>query len=264
MRAWRPSVPGISEVFHARFVRHRYPPHAHRDWTLFVVDEGAIRYDLDRHARGVGARRVTLLPPDVVHDGRPASDRGFRKRVLYVSTDVVPETLVGPAVRDPDLTDAELWRATVRLHGLLERPGDELAAEELLAFVGERVRAHLGRDDARDPEQPRSGAALAGSLRELLEEHAFGRVTLREAAVAFEVSPATLVRSFRSTFGITPHRYVVGRRVEAARRRLLAGEPPALTAAAVGFHDQAHLTRQFRRHVGTTPAAFARGASGTP
>ena len=40
-------------------------------------------------------------------------------------------------------------------------------------------------------------------------------------------------------------------------RRLLDGEPVAQVAAGVGFHDQAHLTRHFRRHVGTTPARYA-------
>ena len=56
---------------------------------------------------------------------------------------------------------------------------------------------------------------------------------------------------------IAPHRYVVGRRVEAARKLLLAGVPIAQTAAEVGFHDQAHFTKQFRRHVGATPGRFA-------
>jgi len=49
----------------------------------------------------------------------------------------------------------------------------------------------------------------------------------------------------------------LARRIDAARKRLLEGEPPAQVAADVGFHDQAHLTRHFKRHVGTTPAHFA-------
>ena len=71
VRAWTPALPGISEVFHARFIRHAYPRHTHEDWTVFIVDDGAVRYDLDRRARGVGPALVTVLPPHVVHDGRP-------------------------------------------------------------------------------------------------------------------------------------------------------------------------------------------------
>jgi AraC-like DNA-binding protein len=53
-----------------------------------------------------------------------------------------------------------------------------------------------------------------------------------------------------------PHRYVTGRRVDLARRLLVAGSRPAEAAASAGFHDQAHLTRHFRAFLGTTPAAF--------
>jgi AraC-like DNA-binding protein len=64
------------------------------------------------------------------------------------------------------------------------------------------------------------------------------------------------VRCFTRTFGIAPHQYVVARRIDAARGRLLDGEPIALVAAGIGFYDQAHFTRQFKRHVGTTPGRY--------
>jgi AraC-like DNA-binding protein len=51
---------------------------------------------------------------------------------------------------------------------------------------------------------------------------------------------------------------VIGRRVERARQLLLAGHPAADVAVEVGFYDQAHLTRHFRKHTATTPGRFAR------
>ena len=65
---------------------------------------------------------------------------------------------------------------------------------------------------------------------------------------------------FTNAYGMPPHRYVTGRRIDLARRLLLDGVRPAEVSAAVGFHDQAHLTRHFRRTLGVTPAAFARSA----
>jgi hypothetical protein len=59
VRAWKPEVPGIHEVFHARFVEHAYPSHTHDDWTVFTVDEGSIAYDLERRHRGVAGSKVT-------------------------------------------------------------------------------------------------------------------------------------------------------------------------------------------------------------
>nr|WP_310206490.1 helix-turn-helix domain-containing protein [Paenarthrobacter nitroguajacolicus] len=45
--------------------------------------------------------------------------------------------------------------------------------------------------------------------------------------------------------------------MDRARRLLLDGRPAAEAAVEAGFHDQSHLTRHFRRVLGTTPGAFA-------
>jgi hypothetical protein len=61
VRAWQPALPGVRQVFHARFVAHRYPPHTHDTWTVLIVDEGAIRYDLDGREHGSRSRTVTVF-----------------------------------------------------------------------------------------------------------------------------------------------------------------------------------------------------------
>jgi AraC-like DNA-binding protein len=258
VRAWKPAVPGIHEVFHARFVDHAYPPHTHDTWTLFVVDQGAIRYDLETMHRGAAGTKVTILPPHVVHDGRAAGTEGFRKRVLYLGTDVLDERLIGRAVDEPDVEDPTLVRAVHALHRSLERPDDAVAAEGMLAVVGARLRTHLGERTDEPCERPPD--RVASDLRDLLDGRSFEPLTLREAERALHVSSTHLVRCFSRAFGIAPHRYLLGRRIDAARRRLLDGEPVAQVAVGVGFHDQAHLTRHFKRHVGTTPARYARAA----
>jgi AraC-like DNA-binding protein len=257
VHAWRPAVPGIHEVFHARFVDHVYPPHTHDTWTVFIVDEGAVRYDLESRQHGVTGARITILPPHVVHDGRAAGVDGYRKRVLYVGTDVLPERSIGPAVDRPEVADPAVVRGILALHRSLHDPGDALEAESLLAVVGARLARHLGDDG--DPAGERPDHEVAAELRELLDEHRFASFTLADAADTLHVSRAHLVRSFTRAFGISPHRYVVARKIDAARARLLEGEPIADIAVGVGFHDQAHLSRHFRRHVGTTPGRFATG-----
>ncbi len=58
-------------------------------------------------------------------------------------------------------------------------------------------------------------------------------------------------------YGIAPHRYLTGRRLDRARHALLAGARAADVAVDVGFHDQAHLTRHFKRLLGVSPGAYA-------
>ncbi|WP_433058943.1 AraC family transcriptional regulator [Dactylosporangium sp. CS-033363] len=254
--AWRPRVPGVAEVFHAHFVSHAYPLHVHDAWTLLIVDSGAIRFDLDRHHRGAAGASVTLLPPDVPHDGRAATGAGFRKRVVYLDSSVLPVYLTGAAVDAAGFDDPILRLRIDRLHESLHSPGDELEAESRLALIQGRLRAHLDRHYREPAAAPRR---LADRLRELLDADLAGGITLREAGALLGAHPGHLVRTFTSAFGLPPHRYLMSRRIERARRLLLAGRRPAEVAAEVGFHDQAHLHRHFRRHVGVTPGVFARG-----
>jgi AraC-like DNA-binding protein len=258
--AWRPSVPGVTEVFHAHFTEYAYPMHVHEAWTLLIVDDGAVRYDLDRHEHGTPHDTVTLLPPHVPHNGSPATPDGFRKRVVYLDSSRLGEDLIGRAVDTPDLRDPVLRRRVGQLHSALARPGDELEAESRLTFVGERLCAHLRPSAA--PALPRPDPALARRLRELLDEHVVDGLTLDQAARLVHAHPAHLVRAFSTAYGIAPHQYLNSRRIDRARRLLLDGRSPGEVASATGFFDQSHLTRHFRKLVGVTPGRFSRTARG--
>ncbi|HVV22137.1 MAG TPA: AraC family transcriptional regulator [Pseudonocardiaceae bacterium] len=254
--AWSPPVEGISEVFHAHFVEHQYPVHTHDTWTLLIVDDGAVRYDLEHHEHGALRPLVTLLPPHVPHDGRAATPAGFRKRVLYLDDALFEADLVGHAVDHPATRDAVLRRRIVRLHHTLAQPGESLEAQSRLSLVVDRLRGHL-RDGASAPIRP--DRTVARHLRELLDARVPDGLSLDEAARVLGAHPTHLVRAFSREFGIPPHQYLTGRRVDMARRLLLSGMRPADVAQAAGFYDQPHLTRHFRRMLGTSPARYARG-----
>jgi AraC-like DNA-binding protein len=256
--AWRPAVAGISEVFHARIVDYRYPTHCHDTWTVLIVDDGAIRYDLDTRHHGAIGQAVSILPPGVAHNGYPSGRSGrFRKRNLYLDSEFLPRHLVGPAVDQSTFEDPALRTAISALHARLVSP-DPLDVEARLAAIAERLRHRLQR---RPPVVPDGEPTIAERLREYLDGHLTGNVTLKDAAQLLDRSVAHLIRSFTHRYRISPHAYVVGARVEMARRLLLQGIPPARVAAETGFHDQAHLTRHFTRHVSVPPARYAASAA---
>jgi AraC-like DNA-binding protein len=262
VEAWAPPVPGIREVFHARLVGYAYPPHCHDTWAVLIVDDGAIRYHLDGRRCGAAGQSVTILPPGVAHDGRPAPGAsGFRKRELYLDSAFFPATLTGAAVDHTSISDPPLRAALSHLHDCLLQDADSLDAEARLVLIAERITGHLTRTPrpARSPEP-----GLARQLRQLLDGHLTSQISLARAAATLDRSAAHLVRSFSRQFGLSPHAYVIGRRIDAARRLLLQGATPADVATAVGFYDQAHFTRHFKNHTATTPASYARSHARQP
>ncbi|SDH97877.1 helix-turn-helix domain-containing protein [Paraburkholderia phenazinium] len=81
-------------------------------------------------------------------------------------------------------------------------------------------------------------------------------VTLATLAAKAELSVSRFAALFRAEVGISPHRYVCMVRVRHAQRLLRRGLPPSIVATEVGFFDQSHLGRHFKRTVGTTPSAY--------
>ncbi|MGC4110137.1 MAG: AraC family transcriptional regulator [Nocardioides sp.] len=255
IRAWRPEVPGVAEVLHAHFPVHAYPLHTHDTWTVLMVDDGVVRYDLDRHPHDTGRDHLTLLPPHVPHDGRSVDAVGFRKRVLYLEESTLDASRIGSAVDHPGVTDAVLRHQLGLLHEALAHPGDAFESESRLALVRERLTAHLA---VAAPPDVRRDRTVARRLRAMLDDRVASGLTLAEAAGELSTSQSHLVRAFTREYGLPPHQYLTGRRLDRARHLLLAGRSVADTAVAVGFYDQAHLTRHFTRLLGVPPGQFAR------
>jgi AraC-like DNA-binding protein len=112
--------------------------------------------------------------------------------------------------------------------------------------------------ERQDPSQ----GLLAWQMRlvgSYIEEHIDQQILVANLSELLDLSEAHFSRAFRLASGEPPHSYIVRRRVELAAQLMLAGrEPLSEIALKCGFHDQAHLSKQFRQLTGETPAAWRR------
>jgi AraC family transcriptional regulator len=114
---------------------------------------------------------------------------------------------------------------------------------------------------------PRGGLSRRSLERAMvfMESHLGEPIALTEVAAAACLSRAHFARMFRVTTGVSVMSYLTRLRIESAKSRLLEGEPNlAELACALGFCDQSHFCRVFRRAVGMTPGRFARDGIQTP
>lgn len=98
-------------------------------------------------------------------------------------------------------------------------------------------------------------------LAELIRSHLGSRLSLATMAAEVGLSPQHFARLFKASFGITPHAFVQGQRIEAAVAALRSEHamPIAAVAAAFGFSSQSHMTELMRRRMGLTPSQVRRG-----
>ncbi len=83
-------------------------------------------------------------------------------------------------------------------------------------------------------------------------------MSLSDMAAAVALSPIHFARQFKKSTGQSPYQYLLGARIEAAKRLLRSDLAIAEIAFRCGFSHQEHLTRIFGRMVGVTPAAYRR------
>ena len=102
----------------------------------------------------------------------------------------------------------------------------------------------------------------SGAIRQVcsyLRTHYREPVSVQQLArIAGGMSDVHFTRRFRQQVGMPPYAYLTYRRVEEAKQRLQLHQPTVQVALDVGFADQSHLTRQFKRITGITPGTYRR------
>lgn len=83
------------------------------------------------------------------------------------------------------------------------------------------------------------------------------KICIDELASLTKLSKSHFFKAFRKSHGVSPYNYVMARRVKIAMAKMaLSNAPLCQIALDLGYTDQAHLSRVFRRATGTTPSAW--------
>lgn len=230
----------------------------HAEFAVGACTTGreVVCYRGEAHYAGPGT--VLVVEPEETHTGAPATRTGFAYRVMYPTAALLGE-LAGacnrrPRFRDLVIHDPGLAVELCAVHAAMSRGDEPLETEtRLCAVLAALVRRHaLGGPDAA--ARPVGGVAARVMAR--LGDQVVAPPSLAEIATGLGLSRYQLLRAFRAEVGMPPYAWLAQHRVARARGLLERGRRPSEVAAAVGFADQAHLTRWFQRVLGVTPGAF--------
>ena len=137
--------------------------------------------------------------------------------------------------------------------------GSPLLVDSLKVALAVHLLRHYCTTQPRLASGTSGGLSLArrSQVKAYIDAHLHRNLTLVELAGVAHISPAYFARLFKQSEGITPHQYILQRRVERAQILLRRSQfSLAEIAASVGFCDQSHLTRCFKRLTGATPTQF--------
>ncbi|AYD00457.1 AraC family transcriptional regulator [Neorhizobium sp. NCHU2750] len=254
----RVALPGRGvERIEARFHGNGFSPHRHDTYALGLTLHGVQTFRYRGASRFSNPGNVIVLHPDEVHDGAAGTEDGLIYRMIYL-----PPELIGavsghrsalPFVADPVVADTGLWQALADILGDLEREPDELVMDDVVMRVAAGLDRQAGSSCRAIAAAARSAVLRA---RDFLDENCTEAVRSETLEAITGLDRYELARQFRRLMGTSPHRYLVMRRLERAKRLLAQGGTLADTAADAGFADQAHFTRHFRGAFGMPPGRW--------
>jgi len=239
-----------------------YAKHSHETFSIGAVSGGRSVY-VNRHAREwIGAGAVVMMNPDDVHACNPIADERWSYRMLHV--DVAWLTTLQHelgfnenhrfrAFAQTMTLDAALFDGLNRLYAVLvDSDADPLCKQSAAITFFSDVHRKLNPASLPDHDASRQLARAA----EFIAENCTRSVKLDDVCEAAELSASHLIRAFKERYGMTPHAYLINRRIQYSRAQLRRGRLIADVALDAGFADQAHLQRTFKRLVAATPGQY--------
>ena len=259
---WRPSgCDGM--VFHRGInATHPYPRHWHDEWHMCLYTAGVGKLGYKGNARRVVRGDFMLTPPGEVHENWVDKGDAVSFFSLYLDVKAVADELSGlceewrPAQLPWFNTqDQRLKKKFLYFYRSMRENAEQLQCDEALADL----LAAVWR--VRESQHPQPAAQGCGSKIRAVQQYIGDRssepISLAELGRAAGMSPYHLHHLFCREIGMPPHAYQTQVRVNRAKTLLRSGSPCCDVAVAMGFADQSHFHRHFRRLVGVSPGRYA-------
>jgi AraC-like DNA-binding protein len=262
-RIWHNSQLDVG-LLHAYYVQHAYPRHSHDYYVISLIERGrqSFTHKGKKHLTPPGG--VIFINPGEVHTGESADEQGFELRSLYPTTALMEAAmfeLTGRHQALPFFKEVRIdhrWAAqrVLSLHKALSQRAGMLESESRILWTLAQLIKHYADISSTERSLGKEKKAVQ-KTRRYIEERFAGRVTLSDLAQHAALSPYHLLRVFRTEVGMPPYAYLESIRIRHAQRLIETGKPLADVAAEAGFSSQSHLTRHFKKIIGTTPGQYA-------
>ncbi|MBE5253061.1 AraC family transcriptional regulator [Mixta mediterraneensis] len=268
----RHDKPSGIESLRAHFTGHAYDPHWHDSYLIGVTEQGVQQFHSRRQQHQSRPGTVFMLEPEELHDGDAINAQGFTYRMLYLSPQQVKQRLApltesgvqqhelgfAATLRDDKQLAYAVWHAFEALWHDHPEMIKDAALDRLFLQLGQhplwRNRNYMIDKDV----------LLAQRARDWLIAHHTENPGLQTMAQALNIDRFRLSRLFQTHWGLPPHAWLVQWRLCQARRQLAAGCAPVNVAAELGFADQSHLGRWFKRACHLTPARYQLACTNLP
>jgi AraC-like DNA-binding protein len=256
---------GGIEMVDANFHHHNFSKHSHETYTINIIESGCQRFLSAGQNFVAPEHSIIFVNADEVHTGQSGTENGWSYRGISPSEhqfnqlahDIGLTQGFAPYFSNAVVEDKQMANELSVLFNTLSHSNNRLLRETMLYGVLTRLMLKHSKNRQSVMEQQTSNLKLEW-VRQYIHEHLEENISLEHLAQISAFTPFYLVRQFQKRYGLPPHAYQIQQRLQQSKILLKQGCKVVQVAAQVGFYDQSHFHRHFKKANGITPSKYAR------
>lgn len=251
----------------ARFVLGsdcHYKEHFHDTLSIGAIEDGQASFLHKSKKCVLKPNNLVVINPKVVHACNPIEDEARTYHMIYFDENWckgIQETIFGKLdsfmkMPQVNIEDKKLFEEFIELNILLLN-GEifYLEKEEALqTFLIEFFKRYCSQEPTQSLEK--SNNQLIVKAQKFMKENTNENLTIKEISDYLNISEFYFIKLFKQTTHITPHAFLLNQKISKAKELLAKNLDISQIAYELGFADQSHLNRVFKRYVAATPFEY--------
>jgi AraC-like DNA-binding protein len=237
-----------------------FPMHVHQKFCIGLIDKGNALFVKNNNTIEIGKGCIYLINPAEAHQIKPSNSEGFSHIVFCFGFSFIQNYFVDEAEATrfgfniSIFHNGEIWEKLIEFKKLVLEVIPKIDLEYEIMEIFSKLYQYCSFAQSGNINDDRQ--SNISKVCTYIKENCKNNICLHELAVYAGMSKFHFSRVFKNEVGISPYDYQIQSKLKLARDLLLNHQSVADVALELGFTDQSHLTRFFRRNTGVTPAQF--------
>ncbi len=234
----------------------KFTKHFHDTYTIGLTHDGLFK-SINQNKTNVSYKNSTrIINPGEVHYG---DSNSWKYTNFYPSMQLISEIYEQiffekkiPVFKDHIIEDQKLYNLLYSFFYTAYKNEDKMLMEtNLIIALSYLIKNYTSQ--TKIYKALFDDKTIIKDSIEYIQDSLDTNISLDELAINLNISKYHYLRVFKSHTGITPHQYILNKRIQKAKELILKGTPLNEIAIEVGFSDQSHFIRSFKKIYGYLP-----------
>ena len=251
----------FAELNHSKEYFLNYSKHSHESFCISIIKEGKIQIKFhQKEMQYLENNQIVIYNPNEVHETSSLCKKNLDYYTLHVNiqwSKKIQENYIGKQdnfvyIEKNILNEGILYNKLLILFKDITLNKNKQSYKEVSEIIENILKKYSKNIIEENNKQEQ---ILLIEVEKYILKNINNNLSLEDIALQVKYDQSYITRIFKQKFGLTPHAFIINKRVENARNELLNDKNISLAqlSSEVGFYDQSHFTKVFKRVFAITP-----------